>query len=249
MLSDLECNKKLERLAFTLAEVLITLGIIGVVAALTIPTIIKNVGLKETVSKLKETHAVLTSAFNMAVKDNGDPNSWGLSDIFDSTGSLNVLNNFAPYLKIAKNCGTNNGCFKDVTVTAYNGNDWDNIYSSNYFSKLKLINGVNVAFLSINSTCSTTVMCADIFVDINGEKDPNVLGKDTFLLEMYTNRLVPAGIEGTTTPNNFADACNPSGSYYYMGSGCAAWVIYNENEDYLKSCGSSLAWAGPTSCN
>ena len=37
--------------AFTLAEILITLGIIGVVAAMTIPTLITNYQKKQTVTK------------------------------------------------------------------------------------------------------------------------------------------------------------------------------------------------------
>ena len=40
-------NKHYKSLAFTLAEVLITLGIVGVVAAMTIPTLMHNYRAKE----------------------------------------------------------------------------------------------------------------------------------------------------------------------------------------------------------
>lgn len=52
--------------AFTLAETLITLGIIGVVAALTIPSIIKNYQKKQTAIKLKQTYSLLTQGIRMA---------------------------------------------------------------------------------------------------------------------------------------------------------------------------------------
>ena len=48
------------KFAFTLAEVLITLGIIGVVAAMTIPTLMQKYYEKQTVAKLKETYFLTT---------------------------------------------------------------------------------------------------------------------------------------------------------------------------------------------
>ena len=64
-------NKDLkEKFAFTLAEVLITLGIIGIVSAMTIPTLINNYQKKVTVAKLQKVHAVLNQIARMAVVDN-----------------------------------------------------------------------------------------------------------------------------------------------------------------------------------
>ncbi len=57
---------------FTLAEVLITLGIIGVVAALTMPSVINNYKEKETIAKLKKTYSVLSQAYiNTVLRMNG----------------------------------------------------------------------------------------------------------------------------------------------------------------------------------
>lgn len=61
--------------AFTLAEVLITLGIIGVVAALTIPTLMQKADEQATVSALKKTYSTLTQAYNLAVNDNSSPDT------------------------------------------------------------------------------------------------------------------------------------------------------------------------------
>lgn len=54
---------------FTLAEVLITLGIIGVVAAMTMPSLIASHKEKETVSKLKKVYSTLSNAFYLQMKN------------------------------------------------------------------------------------------------------------------------------------------------------------------------------------
>ena len=68
-------DRKAKYLAFTLAEVLITLGIIGVVAAMTIPTLMSAYREKVIVNQLKKVHAVLNQAFKLAVAENDNPKS------------------------------------------------------------------------------------------------------------------------------------------------------------------------------
>lgn len=62
--------------AFTLAEVLITLGIIGVVAAMTLPALMANHRKKETVTKLKKFYTVVNQAVGLAVAEYGDVSGW-----------------------------------------------------------------------------------------------------------------------------------------------------------------------------
>ena len=57
--------------AFTLAEVLVTLGIIGVVAAMTMPTLINNTGNEKYVAKLKKVQSLLGQATINAVEEHG----------------------------------------------------------------------------------------------------------------------------------------------------------------------------------
>ena len=71
--------------AFTLAEVLITLGIIGVVAAVTIPTMIKNYQKKETVTKLKRAYAEVQQVIKMSEVEHGEMSSWGVSSTADNS--------------------------------------------------------------------------------------------------------------------------------------------------------------------
>lgn len=62
--------------AFTLAEVLITLGIIGVVAAITLPSVIANYQKEETVAKLKKTYSVVNQAILQSIVENDDYSNW-----------------------------------------------------------------------------------------------------------------------------------------------------------------------------
>ena len=64
------------RFGFTLAEVLITLGIVGVVAALTLPVLIGNYKKAQTISKLKVAYTLINDAFKLAVVDYGDMKTW-----------------------------------------------------------------------------------------------------------------------------------------------------------------------------
>ena len=65
--------------AFTLAEVLITLGIIGVVAAMTLPTLLNKNEERVTVTKVKKFYSVMNQALLFAIKDNGYVNEWSFN--------------------------------------------------------------------------------------------------------------------------------------------------------------------------
>ena len=65
--------------AFTLAEVLITLGIIGIVAAMTLPGVMGKFREKATVTKLKKFYSVLSQGYIFATEEFGTPDVWGIS--------------------------------------------------------------------------------------------------------------------------------------------------------------------------
>jgi len=66
----------LRKAAFTLAEVLVTLGIIGIVAAMTMPTLMANHRKKVVETKLEKIYSVMNQAINMANAEYGDPSNW-----------------------------------------------------------------------------------------------------------------------------------------------------------------------------
>ncbi len=92
---------------FTLAEVLITLGIIGVVSALTIPTLIANHQKEVVATSLRKAYAELNLALQMAISDYGDISTWDYN-----TGSevdLWAQKYIEPYIKViqSQNCSSN----------------------------------------------------------------------------------------------------------------------------------------------
>ena len=101
----------LKSAAFTLAEVLVTLGIIGVVAAMTMPALIQNYRNQVVETRLKKFYSTMNQAIAMSIKDNGDVETWTYfnNDQKDEDGNTinrtddndKSFNNYlAPYLKI-----------------------------------------------------------------------------------------------------------------------------------------------------
>lgn len=74
-----------EKFAFTLAEVLITLGVIGVVAAITIPGLITSYNKKITETRLAKFYSVFNQAIRLSVAENGDVDTW--DDYWNASGN------------------------------------------------------------------------------------------------------------------------------------------------------------------
>ena len=236
--------------AFTLAEVLITLGIIGVVAALTMPALIAKYHEKETVVKLKKVYSVLSQAYQSASYEEGTPDNWNLYGMCSTVGAQNILDKFAPHLNISKNCGVETGCFPDVVYTILNGSN-DTNYERNgggcSKAKIRLSDGTLAAFdvrdvncgLVRSDTGMSKNICGVITIDINGFKPPNQNGRDAFQFYLCKDGIVPMGTPDASAGFSF-DTC------LVTGYNCTAWVIYNENMDYLHC--DNLSWDGKTKC-
>ena len=87
---------------FTLAEVLITLGIIGIVAAMTMPTLIGNYQKNVTVNRLKKNYATISQMFTKAINDYGDPSGWSFDFGEMGEGNSNI-NAVLPNLQQRRN--------------------------------------------------------------------------------------------------------------------------------------------------
>ena len=94
---------------FTLAEVLITLVIIGVIAAMTIPTLINKTNNHEYISRLKKAYSTMAQATNRIIAEEGNPRA----DIGGwATSTEAIFNMYKKYLNNAKICGLDTGCFE-----------------------------------------------------------------------------------------------------------------------------------------
>lgn len=205
--------------AFTLAEVLITLGIIGVVAAMTIPTLIANYQKEQTVTKLKKVYTTLSQASNLAIAENGPIQNWITPEmeVVGSGADLFAKTFLLPYLSVSKNCGlsTSSDCIEKVTYTTPSKGNYT--IAAGY-SKFFLNDGtfVNVSTPSVARTV--------VNVDINGLKAPNISGKDVFVFVFYSGRFAPDGYH-VPRANNISDTswgCNKNGG---TGNVCAAVIM------------------------
>ncbi len=119
----------MKRLGFTLAEVLITLGIIGVVAAMTIPALSTSIRNVERATKLKKFYSTMKQAFLLSVDDNGDPSGW---NIYMSYNNF-FKTYFVPYLKYNQ-IDNDTMTFQDGTtmkLKLYSGSCMDIVYDTN----------------------------------------------------------------------------------------------------------------------
>lgn len=160
--------------AFTLAEVLITLGIIGVVAALTMPTLISNHKRQVTVTKVKKFYSILSQDVNMSKVEYGDVSNWNWDLNLTAFVETYLLNN----LNIIKNCKTTNGCWNsDGVIYGLNNSYKENIKGSTFY-KIQLVDGTNLAFTKQDN------QHVHVYCDINGNPAPNKYGHDSFVLTL-----------------------------------------------------------------
>ena len=73
-------KRNVNKSAFTLAEVLITLGIIGVVAAMTIPVLVQNHRKHVVETKLKKVYSLVNQAIKMSEAEYGDIEYWDITE-------------------------------------------------------------------------------------------------------------------------------------------------------------------------
>jgi prepilin-type N-terminal cleavage/methylation domain-containing protein len=168
--------------AFTLAEVLITLMIIGVIASVTIPGLINSTNDAEYRVAFKKAYGDLSQGLKRASLDgtikgrcNGD--------------HICFRNIFLPNLSYIKTCDAPNNanCFASNSLTS----GWQNGAS------VVLSNGISILFYSYDSACTgnqTGIFpgqgaCGEALIDINGyTKGPNN-GKDIYWVEFTENNL------------------------------------------------------------
>jgi len=248
-----------KRVAFTLAEVLITLAIIGVVAAMTIPTLISNYKEKETVTKVKKIYSNLSNAHKMIEAMNG---YGAISGAYDETktpaeNTQAIVNLYKPYFKISKDCGFEPGCLTSGPVKSLSGVDYADYDNTTNEYKMILSDGTAlwfyVAYEDIYDEDGNYIhsqVSMNIKVDINGFDGPYQWGRDLFVFENTDNSIVPYGTPKSTQYFTFDEYCKiktGDAATRDDGLGCTAWVIQNGNMDYLHC--DDLSWTGKHKCS
>ena len=169
--------------AFTLAEVLITLGIIGVVSAMTVPTLMQNYQRQSYVTQL---HKVYNEMSQALLRYQTDKNAVNLREA--GLTSANAVNSFiTTYLKVVKDCGNDfSACFGS-DYKKINGTSLSFGEASSAAGVFVLAGGQSIAIFSRNSDSQQySNSIATILVDVNGKKGPNIQGRDFYQMDIYS---------------------------------------------------------------
>lgn len=213
--------------AFTLSEVLITLGIIGIVAAMTLPTLITNYRKQQTVVKLKQTYSLLNQAIVEAEQVEGDITTWNFGDKhFNSDEARNFIERYiAPYLK------TVGKCYKYGCNTKYDLNKKEYpAYLENETHTGRSIYLENGLQIWTYTDSDEDPKIAGIVVDLNGNGNPNLVGIDIFFFSV-TNKsnqvlLQGTGLKRTELLNHNGEGCKLSAKNI-AGRYCGALIQYD----------------------
>ncbi len=198
--------------AFTLAEVLITLGIIGVVAAMTMPTLLNSTQGAQYRTAYKKVLSVLSQAvvLNVAL-DDYDLSQATLSKNTDGT-SASLYNLFSNRMNVARVCGGTGASTCGANDSWESGNaKFGGKQTANYTFFFN--DGTTLSFPEGNANCSEAHKCQGI-LDVNGAKNPNKLvtcdsgtsgtqckvsnPTDMYPIYMYDQTIVPKTTAGNT---------------------------------------------------
>lgn len=240
--------------AFTLSEVLTTLGIIGIIAALTLPALIRKHQDKVTITRVKAAYSIISQAYVRAMEDwGGDISTWDCKVNIAYKNSC-LMDKLAKHLNVVS-------IKKDGSASIDYSLNMKPITEVNRYKKLnylELSNGFIVKIYS-ESTQNCEIyktwtnkaeiekFACYIIVDINGNQGPNALGRDNFIFKLHKDRVAPFG---NATEPYYQRLCKKDQSEYWdggiNGEACAGWILTHDNMDYLHCSG--LSFKGKTQC-
>ena len=214
------------KFAFTLAEVLITLGIISVVAAMTIPVLMNNYKAKRLRTQFLKSYSTIQQAFKLMQEDDVslDPTTYE---------GLEYAKTFIKYLKGVTYCGNvPTRCFNGVDVTW----NYKNISKTGSVYHSILDDGTIIlpdgTLLMMENGGKDYGEQVFVTVDINGYSEkPNRWGYDLFTFQLIDEELKAMGDKGTKY-TDFDTYCNPLKGGGYNGIACASKA--KTDTDYFK---------------
>ena len=227
-----------QKFGFTLAEVLITLGVVGVVAAMTLPTLINNQKNKELEAAFKKSYSTLSQTVQKVILDDYG----GAYQASNATALINDIQKY--YLKSSscingKKCsssifpiedfsGNNGVAFISKTYKNYTGNAVDGRFNDG------IIAAADGSFIYFDTAIEGEITFGSclIGIDVNGwRKKPNRYGHDFFAFQLDSKgRLLPMGKAETFFPED--RYCSATGSLGQNGYGCTTKALSDPN--YFK---------------
>lgn len=251
--TQIDKYKSKSKTAFTMAEVLITLGIIGVVAALTLPTLIHKQKNKALETSFKKAYSNLSNAYNLVIADEipvfvRNPTESRPDGDVDSN-SYFAREIYKQYRKIKKISASEKEKYKNSAKNY-------TLKSAALFPQCsQYMNGGNAFIAPDGSILSIMQNCGALWftIDTNGLiKGPNALGHDIFIFvaEPNNQKLIPAYNEsevkidenGNTSYNNTEetrDKCSLTSKSVINGTTCGVYALqnicpYDSNKTYWE---------------
>ena len=219
---------------------MITLGIIGVVAAMTMPSLVQNYQKKALETGLKKSYSVLSQAVQRMIEEDGEiPSRASVASTNDNWMAFEK--SLSQHLKIVKYCSNS---FNGMSDKCISGDSFGSWFGSTYKSYNKKTLGTagwwfddgmyvlaDGSFLFLDVSVSNDVL---LNIDINGSKAPNALGHDVFLfaIDHETGKLRPYG--GETKDDTTQKLCDKNSNDGNNGLGCTAKAFENMDE-YFKN--------------
>lgn len=178
--------------AFTLAEVLITLSIIGVISVLIIPSLVKNYKNKLYAASIEKTYSQITHAVESVMNDEV------VNEFYKTTAGVEPDNSdcklatqgacwfMRNYFKVADNmvgCTSAKNAGKNGTVcVADEYTTPDAQGPMTHFGSCVQTNSGAAICMSLNEKNGVT----SVFIDTNGPAQPNFTGVDAFVMNIST---------------------------------------------------------------
>lgn len=228
-----------KKAAFTLAEVLIALTVIGVIAAITIPALLNSAQTLELQTRAKNIYQQLTSAVEMM---NNNQQIWDKTDTDFTVRSTNMKNEFKKYIQGSDDAD-------DSLVFAPSYANYKNAGSRTFSGcpAIKFINGAYARFYDdlqgdcletsasyTSKSATLTGVCGGLSVDLNGTKPPNTLGIDYLSFWIFKSSsgvylLAPFGSHNDGFCCSSTDSSCGQSSSGYWGYGCSNNMVTGQS--------------------
>lgn len=219
-------RKKKQNLAFTLAETLITLGIIGVVAVLTIPIVANYSREIQYTTMAKKSYSTLLNALNM-IKSNNQGS-------IDLSSNSSLRQEFSQVMDFVNQSTTDSIYPFNYKYKGYGGTPTNTYVHTQPLAWAQLKDGAFIGFIT-PSNASNTAAVATIIYDTNGASLPNQFGQDLivyWLGNSNNNYMIhPSGDngKGNISGNQVCPACfDYCGVGFYWG--CSALRIFDSSK-------------------
>lgn len=224
-----------KQIGFTLSEIILVLAIMGTLLAMTLPALMTQTNKGAYVAGLQKIYGMLDTATSQIMLKNAGTTI----NAFGATAE-ECRAKYGEYLEFYKTCDSSiaGNCWASATKKLSGGTPIG--FSLNRSVAAILPDGTFVTFAQSTPACTQTgmtvaayvagnpqIVCTILYVDVNGFKGPNKMGKDIFSMRVIRNGIVlPAGTEGDNVYNDPNASCDVASYPTANGGSCAAVYLY-----------------------